>query len=133
MPLPDLPWERGKCGYKLIQYMASSLPVVASPVGANREIVVPDETGFLAATDAEWVSCLSQLALDFELCRRMGVAGRQRVVKRYSLEAAAPRLVDLLQSVQESGRRRTGRPIAPSAAPVPFLPGGATEQNKTGC
>ena len=122
MPLPDLPWERGKCGYKLIQYMASSLPVVASPVGANREIVVPDETGFLAATDAEWVSCLSQLALDFELCLRMGVAGRRCVVKRYSLEATAPRLVDLLQSVQEAGRKRTGGPMRLPLRPLHFSP-----------
>lgn len=99
MPLPDLPWERGKCGYKLIQYMASSLPVVASPVGANRDIVVPGETGFLATTDAEWVSCLSRLALDDELCRKMGVAGRRRVAEYYSLEATASRIIDLFWGI----------------------------------
>ena len=90
MPLPDLPWERGKCGYKLIQYMASALPVVASPVGANREIVVPGETGFLAETDADWIASLSRLAQDPELRRRMGAAGRRRVTEHYSLEVAAP-------------------------------------------
>jgi glycosyltransferase involved in cell wall biosynthesis len=126
MPLPDLPWERGKCGYKLLQYMASSLPVVASPVGANRQIVVPGETGFLAAGDADWASCLLQLALDPELRRRMGAAGRQRVAEHYSLAATAPRLVELLAlsgsqhlksssadggSDQEAGPTATGGPI----------------------
>ena len=76
MPLPDGAWERGKCGYKLIQNMASSLPMVASPVGANREIVVPGETGFLAETDADWVTSLFRLFQDPGLRHRMGAAGR---------------------------------------------------------
>ncbi|HYZ40588.1 MAG TPA: glycosyltransferase family 4 protein [Stellaceae bacterium] len=99
MPLPDLPWERGKCGYKLIQYMASALPVVASPVGANRDIVVAGETGFVADTNAEWVASLSRLAQDPELRRRMGTAGRWRAGERYSLEVTAPQLIELLFKV----------------------------------
>jgi glycosyltransferase involved in cell wall biosynthesis len=98
MPLPDGPWERGKCGYKLIQYMASALPVVASPVGINREIVIPGETGFLAATDGDWVSSLSRLHRDPQLRKRMGAAGRQRVWVKYSLAATAPRMIDLFHS-----------------------------------
>ncbi len=54
MPLPDSPFERGKTGYKLIQYMACGLPVVASPVGANRTIVADEINGFLAKAKAEW-------------------------------------------------------------------------------
>jgi glycosyltransferase involved in cell wall biosynthesis len=100
MPLPDLPWERGKCGYKLIQYMASSLPVVASPVGANRDIVVPGETGFLAETRADWVSALIRLAQDPTLRRRMGMAGRRRAERHYSLQAMAPEFIDLLSKVE---------------------------------
>lgn len=99
MPLPDLPWERGKCGYKLIQYMASSLPVVASPVGANREIVVPGETGFLAETRADWVSALTRLAQDPPLGYRMGTAGRRRAERHYSLQAIVPEFIDLLANV----------------------------------
>jgi glycosyltransferase involved in cell wall biosynthesis len=58
MPLPNGLWERGKCGYKIIQYMASWLPVVASPVGANTQIVEPGITGFLADSLASWMSAL---------------------------------------------------------------------------
>jgi glycosyltransferase involved in cell wall biosynthesis len=99
MPLPDMPWERGKCGYKLIQYMASSLPVVTSPVGANREIVVPGETGFLSETDAEWVSSLFRLAQNGELRRRMGAAGRRRVEANYCLTVTAPTLIGLFRGL----------------------------------
>ncbi|MBO0735215.1 MAG: glycosyltransferase family 4 protein [Alphaproteobacteria bacterium] len=115
MPLPDLPWERGKCGYKLIQYMASSLPVVASPVGVNREIVIPGETGFLAAADAEWVSSLLRLAQEPELRQRMGTAGRRRVKEHYSLEVGAPKLIELLYNVCGSSPRRRGIPASPDA------------------
>jgi glycosyltransferase involved in cell wall biosynthesis len=99
MPLLDAPWERGKCGYKLIQFMASALPVVASPVGANRDIVVAGETGFLASGDADWVAALSRLQGDPELRRRMGAAGRRRVEQLYSLQVTAPRFVDLLHQL----------------------------------
>src|SRR5262249_4834882 len=57
MPLPDEPWARGKCAFKLIQYMACGVPAVASPVGANLDVVA-QETGFLAADADEWVSAL---------------------------------------------------------------------------
>lgn len=116
MPLPDLPWERGKCGYKLIQYMASALPVVASPVGVNREIVVPGETGFLAETESDWISSLFRLAQAPQLCRKMGIAGRQRAETHYSLEVTAPKLIELLCSVGAASLRRrrsvaTGRDV----------------------
>jgi glycosyltransferase involved in cell wall biosynthesis len=111
MPLPDLPWERGKCGYKLIQYMASSLPVVASPVGANRDIVVPGETGFLAETWADWGAALDRLAQDPALRQRMGAAGRRRVEQRYALQTRAPELIDLLYNVAAPSSRQQ-RPAA---------------------
>ena len=97
MPLPDKPWERGKCGYKLIQYMASAIPVVASPVGINCEIVIPGETGFLAETDADWLTSLSRLYHEPKLRQTMGAAGRHRVEANYSLAVTAPRMTDLLQ------------------------------------
>lgn len=99
MPLPDEPWTRGKCGYKLIQYMACGLPVVASPVGVNSEIVRDGENGILAATEQGWEEALIQLILSPDLRRRMGVAGRNRVKSEFSVQVQAPRLEQLLRSV----------------------------------
>jgi glycosyltransferase involved in cell wall biosynthesis len=99
MPMPDEPWARGKCGFKLIQYMASSLPVVASPVGVNSEIVEQGVNGYLAGTHAEWVQGLNALLLDAELRGRMGQAGRKKVEQEYSLQVTGPRLAELIKSV----------------------------------
>ncbi|NDY41877.1 glycosyltransferase family 4 protein [Dissulfurirhabdus thermomarina] len=97
MPLPDGPWERGKCGYKLIQYMACGKPVVASPVGANREIVRDGETGFLADGRDGWISALQALMNDPGKRIRMGRSARERVVAHYSRHVVAPRLLQLLE------------------------------------
>jgi len=96
MPLADGPWERGKCGYKLIQYMAAGLPVVASPVGVNTVLVRDGENGFLAADPAQWTAALTRLAADPALRARLGAAGRRLVEERYSLQAVAPRLAGTL-------------------------------------
>ncbi|HUF38973.1 MAG TPA: glycosyltransferase family 4 protein [Anaerolineales bacterium] len=98
MPLPDEPFERGKCGYKLIQYMAAGLPVVASPVGVNAQIVEPGINGFLAETDDEWVAALETLRRDPALRRRLGSAGRAKVHAEYDLEVTAPMLLAALES-----------------------------------
>jgi glycosyltransferase involved in cell wall biosynthesis len=99
MPLTDAPFQRGKSGYKLIQYMACAIPVVASPVGVNSTIVRQGETGFLASVEQEWREALLTLAGDAGLRRRLGEAGRVRAVDYYSLESQAPRLVGLFRSL----------------------------------
>ncbi len=99
MPLHDDLWERGKCGYKLIQYMACGKPVVASPVGVNSVIVRHGLNGFLANTESEWCDSLGLLCEDAALRKNMGEAGRIRMEQEYSLQVAAPRLVELLRSV----------------------------------
>ena len=98
MPLPDEPWERGKCGYKLIQYMACGKPVVASPVGINTTIVEPAINGFLANSVDEWVIALEKLRRDKELCFTMGQAGRDIVEKKYCIQVTAPQLAAILRS-----------------------------------
>jgi glycosyltransferase involved in cell wall biosynthesis len=99
MPLPDTPWTRGKCGYKLIQYMACGLPVVASPVGVNAEIVEHGVNGFLARTEGEWRDAVETLLADPDLRARMGASGRRKVEERYSLQVWGPRMAELLRSV----------------------------------
>jgi len=96
MPLPDEPWARGKCGFKLIQYMACGLPVVASPVGVNAEMVESGTNGFVATTVSDWVHALNKLAADPALRDRMGLAGRAKVERNYCLQVTAPRLFELL-------------------------------------
>ena len=96
MPLRDGPWERGKCGYKIIQYMACGLPVVASTVGANLDIVQHGENGFLADGMAAWRDGLEQLIRNRALRTRMGLAGRARVEHEYNVGVQASRLADVL-------------------------------------
>lgn len=101
MPLDDGPWERGKCGYKLIQYMASGLPVVGSDVGVNSEIICDGENGFLARTPDDWVARLGMLLASPALCERFGRAGRQLVESEYCLQRVAPRLVALMNKAKD--------------------------------
>ncbi len=98
MPLLDSPWERGKCGYKLIQYMASGLPVVASNVGVNPEIVQHGENGFLANKGNEWVALLDRLLKDASLRAHMGLSGRQQVERAYCTQHTGPRMTELLRA-----------------------------------
>ncbi len=99
MPLDDTPWARGKCGYKLIQYMACGVPVVASPVGVNSEIVEHGVNGFLARTPDEWREVLRILIRDPALRARMGAAGRRKIEKQFSLQHWGPRVAELLYDV----------------------------------
>lgn len=101
MPLKDSLWERGKCGYKLIQYMACSLPVVASPIGVNTEIVQHGGNGYLANTTAEWVDALEALLSDSTLRSRMGKEGRQRVEAKYCIQKTGPIMAELLKEAAQ--------------------------------
>jgi len=115
MPLADTPWERGKCAYKLVQYMASGLPTVASAVGANGEVTVDGETGFLAGHADDWVVHLERLLGDEALRERMGRSGRRRVEDHYCLQVVAPRLLAAIEShVLAAGDRPAGSAGAPA-------------------
>lgn len=103
MPLPNNPWERGKCGYKLIQYMACGRPVVGSPVGVNTAIIEHGTNGFLARTTAEWCEALSQLHADAKLRTAMGQAGRKKVEQQYCMQVTAPMLLSIFRDTIEGG------------------------------
>ncbi|MCJ8502481.1 glycosyltransferase family 4 protein [Desulfatitalea alkaliphila] len=96
MPLPDNSFERGKCGYKLIQCMACGVPVVASPVGINQTIVQHGVHGYHARTQDEWVSCLRLLAANRELREKMGRKAREKVMREFALSRVGPLLAEIL-------------------------------------
>ncbi|HEX2571565.1 MAG TPA: glycosyltransferase [Polyangia bacterium] len=97
MPLPDTPYARGKCAFKLLQYMALGRPGVASPVGVNRDVVTPGTDGFLAANDAAWEEALVALIEEPALRATLGQAARRRVEAAYSLPAVLPEYVGILR------------------------------------
>lgn len=102
MPLPDEPWARGKCGYKLLQYMACEVASVGSPVGVNRTIITDGDTGLLATTTDEWSEALGRLLKEPDLRQKLGRAGRASVIADYSLERWAPSLVSIFEQVTAS-------------------------------
>lgn len=105
MPLEDTPWEQGKCAYKLIQYMACGLPGVASPVGANCEIVIDGENGYFAQTSDEWIEKLELLLTNPVLRQNLGRIGMASVQSKYCLEVAGPQLIEMLSEVTVRGTR----------------------------
>lgn len=107
-PLSDGPWARGKCGFKAIQYLACGVPAVASPVGVLPDIVVPGETGYLAADHDEWVGRLERLLADPRHRDELGRRGRERVVDAYSVSAVAGTLEAVLREAGPAdGESRT--------------------------
>src|ERR1700742_4832226 len=83
MPLTDDAWSRGKCAFKLLQYMAAGLPCVASPVGANREAVLDGHNGFHARDEPGGERELDRLTAARALRARLGAHGLEHVRARY--------------------------------------------------
>ncbi|MGD0060995.1 MAG: glycosyltransferase family 4 protein [Verrucomicrobiia bacterium] len=98
-PLLDTPWERGKCGVKILQYMACGIPVVASPVGVNSKIVLHGVNGLLATHIEDWAPAIHSLITDPKLRQRLGAAGRQTVEKRFRVQRAAEAVNSVLRSL----------------------------------
>ena len=95
-PLPDNPFTRGKCGLKILQYMAAGLPVIASPVGINAELVHDGVSGYTAVGDDGWVAAIERLATDPPLRRRLGEQAREVCRRHYTVERVFERLNDSL-------------------------------------
>jgi glycosyltransferase involved in cell wall biosynthesis len=106
--LPDDPWSRGKCGLKVLQYMAAGLPVVANPVGVHPRMVRHGETGLLAETPGEWRDAIRRLAADPALRRSMGRAARRRVEAEYDVSVGATRWLEVLDRLQGRALPRAG-------------------------
>ena len=102
-PMTDDPWTRGKCGLKVLQYMASGLPVITSPYGVNRDLVVEGETGFHAISTRQWLDAIRTLANEPARAARMGAAGRQLCESRFSVQETFKILLQTLQPGNVAG------------------------------
>jgi glycosyltransferase involved in cell wall biosynthesis len=92
-PLPDNRFTRGKCGFKVLQYAAAGLPVVASPVGVNADYVHDGITGFLATSISQWSDRIVKLITDSNLREKMGQAS-QNMVRSFDVNVVEKRLVN---------------------------------------
>jgi glycosyltransferase involved in cell wall biosynthesis len=110
--LPDDLWSRGKCGLKVLQYMAAGLPVVANPIGVQAELVRPGETGFLVTTAGELARAVARLANDPDLRRRMGERGREMVRMRFSLMVGEERWRAILKGLATPARSPGDRALS---------------------
>ncbi|MGQ9370630.1 glycosyltransferase [Azospirillum sp. A39] len=99
MPLADGDWERGKCSFKMLQYMAAGRPSVVAPVGMNRDVLAHGAVAVAARNTEDWVEALSGLIAEPERARAMGAAARAVAEAQYGLAALAPRLAALLRGV----------------------------------
>ena len=104
MPLADDPYQRGKCGCKLLQCMAAGLPAVASPIGINASLLGEGTRGFAASTKHEWMESLRALILDAELRCAMGSAGRSFVRDHFSVQRWSPALLEIIERVSRQSR-----------------------------
>lgn len=101
MPLPDNAWSRAKCAYKLLLYMATGCPVIASPVGINRQLLMQSGAGFSAVDTGQWLHALETLYTQPAQASGMGASGRDFVAANYSTELIADRLLDIFQKTAE--------------------------------
>ena len=101
-PLDDTPWNRGKSGYKIIQYMASGKPALASPVGIAAEMIDHGVTGFHCATPDDWYSYLVQLYKDADLRASMGKCALSEAKSRYDTAPAAAALYKIFEDCQRA-------------------------------
>lgn len=101
MPLTDDEYTRGKCGFKILQYMATGVVPIASAVGFNKEIIHHGMDGFLVRQPGDWAKYILRLASDQDLLERMAWAARQTAEQRFSLAAQTPNLWAALGVGQE--------------------------------
>jgi glycosyltransferase involved in cell wall biosynthesis len=100
MPLEDNLWARGKCSFKMLQYMACQIPVVVSPVGMNAQVLSHGAVGFAAKSADDWTDSLIALADSAAVRQRMGEQGRRVVEHNYAVDVLAPRFARLLEEVR---------------------------------
>jgi len=98
--VPDTEWSQGKCGLKILQYMAAGLPVIANPVGVHRDLVTHGKTGFLVETPQQFIEAVQTLASNPTMRKRMGDIGRRRVEQEFDVSVGAGTWLRLLNEIK---------------------------------
>ncbi len=99
MPLSLNEWTRGKCSFKMLQYMASGVPVVVSPVGMNAELISMGEIGFSAENNTDWIDALYSLYKDRDLAHQLGVRGRSIVEQHFSRDVISAQIAQIFKGL----------------------------------
>jgi glycosyltransferase involved in cell wall biosynthesis len=106
--MPDDAWSRGKCGLKVLQYLAAGVPVVANRVGVHPAMVRDGMTGLLADTPEEWIRAIRVLVENPDQRRKLGATGRAFVEFEYSVAEGGRRWVAALERLATETHRRAG-------------------------
>lgn len=85
MPLLDDEFSKGKSAYKLLQYQAAGLPLIASPVGENNRVVIPGKNGFLSENKFQWQQAFDELEQNKELYDKYA-SGAKEEAYNYSIQ-----------------------------------------------
>ena len=99
MPLPDDEWTRGKCSFKVLQYMACGLPVIVSPVGMNAEVLALGEVGYSVTNDSDWYDALEALYADSDAACRLGAVGRSVIETHFSCDVVVRQLAEIFKGL----------------------------------
>ena len=101
MPLEDTPWSRGKCAYKLLQYMAAGVLGVGSAVGMNKEVIMDGENGLLVRNCADWEPVLEGALDDIDMRLRIGAEGRRSIATDHTYQNTARRWLNFFQMIRD--------------------------------
>ena len=99
MPLADNDWTKGKCSYKMLQYMACGKPVIVSPVGMNNQLLAAGNIGFAATKEEHWLKALTEIKNNADAAREKGENGRRIVEDKYSCTIMTPRILDHFKTI----------------------------------
>jgi glycosyltransferase involved in cell wall biosynthesis len=99
MPLPDNNWTRGKCGYKILQYMACNKPFIASPTGINKAFIENSKSGLAAEDEDNWLSKLTELKNDLDLHTSLSLNGRSFVETHYSARVWSKTIIEQMKQI----------------------------------
>jgi glycosyltransferase involved in cell wall biosynthesis len=99
LPLFDDAEDRGKFPFKLLQYAAAGLPIVASPVAIDEAVFADGEAILYARGEADWAEAIARLAAAPALRASLGAAARRAVEEHYSFARHADAFAEMLRDV----------------------------------